>query len=128
SIPIETGNWTPELRFGGSTAGITYVFRAGRYTRIANVVYWSFIIALNSKGSASGNAEIAGLPFNRGPVFYYHHAVGHANNILVPSGQWLSSYVSGTNVYLITNTESPISSGAFANDSRIGASGFYFIS
>lgn len=128
NVPIETGSWTPELRFGGSTEGITYASRAGRYTRIANVVHWSFEIMLSSKGSASGIAYIVGLPFFKVTGVDYYHAVGIASNISVPSGQWLSCYVLGASVYLITNIDSDISSANFANNSTIGASGFYFIS
>lgn len=126
-LQVETGSWTPQLRFDGSTAGITYAFREGRYTRIANVVYWTFEIELSSKGSATGFATIAGLPFIRGTILYFYHAVGRASNISVPSGQWLSSHISGTTVYLTTNNGSPITSTDFSNNSIIYASGFYFI-
>jgi len=128
NLPVETGVWTPELRFGGQNTGITYASRWGRYTRIANVVYWSFEISLSSKGSASGIATIAGLPFNNGDAFnFYYHAVGRASNISVPSGQWLTSYIVTTTVYLATNTGSYILSSNFADDSLLRASGFYFI-
>jgi len=126
-IPYETGTWTPELRFGESTAGITYASRRGRYTRIANVVYWNFEITLSSKGSASGTATIAGLPFSNVSGIDIYHAVGRAGNISVPSGQWLSSFIVNTTVYLVTNTGSYISSAEFANNSILRASGFYFI-
>ena len=127
-VPIETGSWTPDLRFGGSNAGITYALRAGRYTRIANVVYWSFVISLNSKGSASGTATIAGLPFNSGTITDFFHTVGHATNIFVPSGQWLSSYNPGTAIVLATSAGSRLTNAEFSNNSTLQASGFYFIS
>jgi hypothetical protein len=126
-VPIETGTWTPELRFGRSTDGITYAFRWGQYTRIANVVFWSFEFALTSKGSDSGDATIIGLPFTKavGPGFY--HSIAFATNIAVPSGQWLVSSIGGSTIYLITNTGSYISSTEFSNNSVIRASGFYII-
>lgn len=127
NLPIETGTWTPVLRFGESTAGITYAYRMGRYTRIANVVYWNLEINLSSKGSASGTANIAGLPFSNVSGSDYYHTVGRTSNIYVPSGQWLSSVIVNTTVYLITNTGSYFSSSEFANNSILRASGFYFI-
>jgi hypothetical protein len=125
-VPIETGTWTPELRFGGQNTGISYASRRGQYTRIANVVHWTFEISLSSKGSASGIATIAGLPFSKG-VGFDPHAVGNASNISVPSGQWLSSYIASTSVYLTTNNGVLITSAEFANNSLLRASGFYFI-
>jgi len=126
-VPIETGNWTPELRFGGSTAGIAYTFRGGQYTRIANVVYWTFEIMLSSKGSASGTAIITGLPFNKGTGLSFYHNVSRTRNMTIPSGQWVTSNISSSTIYLSTNTGSIIMDTAFANDSTITASGFYFI-
>ena len=127
----EKGGWTPELRFGGSTSGISYTFRAGQYTRIANVVYWSFSIVLNSKGSASGSAVIAGLPFVREPVLGYDHCIGSASNIAVPSGRWLVSRISSTaSIYLYTNdgaSSTTLTNAEFADNSSLQASGFYFI-
>lgn len=54
--------WTPELRFGGATTGITYTTRVGRYTRFGNTVIAHCYVILSSKGSATGNVTIAGLP------------------------------------------------------------------
>ena len=61
----EEGTWTPDLRFGGSTTGITYAAggQVGRYTKIGNMVYAGFYIELTSKGSASGQARLYGMPF-----------------------------------------------------------------
>lgn len=57
-------NWTPTLTFGGASTGITYAARSGKYSIINNVVTLYFAIELSSKGSATGNAAITGLPFN----------------------------------------------------------------
>lgn len=59
----EEGTWTPDLRFGGAATGITYAQRAGRYTKIGRTVTINFYIELSSKGSATGNASVQGLPF-----------------------------------------------------------------
>lgn len=122
----EVGSWTPALRFGGSSSGISYASRAGRYIRIANVVYWSFSITLSSKGSASGSVEIAGLPFVGEPVFgHHHHSIGRAINIAEP--KWLFGSIITGSIFLYTNDGSPFTSTGFANNSILQASGFYSI-
>lgn len=60
----EEGTWTPNLKFGGATTGITYSSRVGRYSKIGNRVILKCDIVLTSKGSATGSAEISGIPFN----------------------------------------------------------------
>jgi len=84
-LPYETGGWTPELRFGNETTGITYTDRFGRYTRIGNVVFWELDIVLSSKGTASGDASIAGLPFTSSGSRPYFYTVGGYANITLPS-------------------------------------------
>ena len=82
--------WTPELRFGGATTGITYTTRVGRYTRVGNMIFATCYIALSSKGSATGAATIAGLPtssntsglFSSGSIGY-NVGVTYTNMLLV---------------------------------------------
>ena len=60
----EEGVFTPSLEFGGATTGITYSsMRGGSYTKIGRQVTVNFGFTLTSKGSASGDATLAGLPF-----------------------------------------------------------------
>lgn len=61
--PFAAGTWTPALNFGGATTGITYGTRTGSYVRIGSLCFVNCYIALTSKGSASGEAKIGGLPF-----------------------------------------------------------------
>ena len=60
----EEGTWTPDLTFGDSNTGITYTSRAGTYTKVGRQVTINFEISLSDKGSQSGTANIAGLPFS----------------------------------------------------------------
>jgi hypothetical protein len=60
----EEGTWTPVLKFGGATTGITYTTQTGTYTRIGRMVCARATIVLSSNGSASGGALVEGLPFN----------------------------------------------------------------
>jgi hypothetical protein len=55
--------WTPTLLFGGSSAGITYSTRTGKYSRWDEIVVLEAVIALTSKGSAAGGVTITGLPY-----------------------------------------------------------------
>ena len=59
----EEGTWTPVLRFGGASVGITYLAQGAGYTKIGNVVVAWANPALSNKGSSVGIATIAGLPF-----------------------------------------------------------------
>jgi hypothetical protein len=59
----EEGTWTPVLRFGGASVGITYIAQRGTYTKIGNNVTIQFGMYLNSKGSSTGVATVSGLPF-----------------------------------------------------------------
>jgi hypothetical protein len=59
----EEGTFTPTLRFGGGTTGITYTARVGRYVRQNTTVkIWVYIL-LSNKGSSTGTATITGLPY-----------------------------------------------------------------
>ena len=59
----EEGEWTMELQFGGASTGITYGANGGYYTKIGRLVALSGYLLLTSKGSSTGTAGIAGLPF-----------------------------------------------------------------
>ena len=61
----EEGTWTPVLRFGGGTTGITYnaSYTKGTYTKIGNTVFVRASFELTNKGSSTGSATLAGLPF-----------------------------------------------------------------
>ena len=62
--PFVATTWTPVLNFGGATTGITYGTQTGIYNRVGNLVWVACILALTSKGSATGTATITGLPFS----------------------------------------------------------------
>ena len=63
-VPVyTTGTWTPTITFGGGSTGVTYSQQEGNYTRIGRIVYVSGYFVLTSKGTDTGSAKIAGLPF-----------------------------------------------------------------
>lgn len=59
----EEGTWTPDLQFGGANTGITYTSRTGTYQKVGNRVTLKGDFVLSNKGSATGAAKIAGMPF-----------------------------------------------------------------
>lgn len=56
------GVWTPQLAFGESVVGITYLTQVGTYTKVGREFVCRFRMQLASKGSATGPATILGLP------------------------------------------------------------------
>lgn len=59
----EEGSFTPELQFGGGATAMSYTTQLGRYTKIGRQVTVTGTVVLSAKGSGTGTAEIAGLPF-----------------------------------------------------------------
>jgi hypothetical protein len=62
----EEGTWTPVLTFATpGTVSVGYQTREGFYTKIGRFVHFSCFISLNAftKGTASGNLRVSGLPF-----------------------------------------------------------------
>lgn len=60
----ESGVWTPVLTFGGAGTGITYSLQSGTYSRFGKTVTLEMRLVLTSKGTATGAAEISGLPYS----------------------------------------------------------------
>jgi hypothetical protein len=60
----EEGTWTPASSFTGGNGTRTDTV-TGKYTKIGDMVYANFDIAI-TKGTASGNLSVTGLPFARG--------------------------------------------------------------
>jgi hypothetical protein len=58
----EEGTWTPQLRFSGVNVGMTGTF-SGRYTKVGNMVTVVVYVAVTNKGSSTGGATLANLPF-----------------------------------------------------------------
>ena len=59
----EEGTFTPEIRIGGSTSGITNNSQVGQYTKIGRMVTLTGRVSISDKGSNSGAMTIAGMPF-----------------------------------------------------------------
>lgn len=60
---IETGEWEPILRGTTVSGNASYSLRSGVYTKIGNIVFYDFRLAVTSFSGGSGMFEIGGLPF-----------------------------------------------------------------
>lgn len=135
ALEYETGTWTPELQFGGASTGITYAIRSGIYTRIGNVVLWQFDIGLSSKGSATGDATIAGLPFTSRNARPYSNIQGAHGNLTLPTNTTgvlfhLPSNSSTIQLRRLGTALDPsltFDNTHFANNTFLSASGKYYV-
>lgn len=120
--------FTPVLQFGGASTGITYTagFQLGRYTKIGRMVFFEIRLSLTSKGTATGNATIAGLPFTpAGNPSAVGTFVPTSVTCTVP--QYIVS--SGATTILLYNFNGTsivqLTDAAFANNSSVRLSGVY---
>jgi hypothetical protein len=116
------------LNFGGATTGITYTTQTGTYVRIGSLMYVQFSIELSSKGSATGNASITGLPFDGGTDFD-GVVVRFFTNMASLSGNPFG-YIGGTTITLAmaSATDRAILTNAnFADNSRLDMWGVYTV-
>ena len=63
------GTWTPSLNFGGNAVGMTTDGLQGSYVKIGAMVFLNGWIRLTAKGSSTGDARVAGLPFTHGGYY-----------------------------------------------------------
>ena len=130
----EEGTWTPSITFGQSSTGITHNVQQGKYLKVGRLVYVQCHCSLSSKGTASGVADVNGLPFaisvGSAGVFSPIGDRGKLNT----GGQQVNAFLSaGGNSYLrlyengfdgtgnttVTNTN-------FANDTDIDVNIVYY--
>ena len=128
----EEGTWTPLLESdGGSAAGKTYTTQSGQYTKIGNVVYFTFLVTFSNAGSSNVNeANLRGLPFSVGAnLFGYMQSWADVGAIstwfgLIPRAT-TTAYIStltaaGTSTSLYFST-------SYQNTTSFRGGGFYYI-
>ena len=121
--------WTPVLQFGGASVGITYSQQFGRYAKYGNLVFFSFEIDLTSKGSSTGNATIAGLPFAVASNAVGNGSTGFFSNLTF-SGQVVGVPVVSSNTIEFVQSSSGsaaviLTDSAFSNTTTLDIGGFY---
>lgn len=119
------GTWTPALQFGGASTGITYSIQDGFYKKIGKVVFCTMAITLSSKGSLTGNATIAGLPF--APRTGNSTAAPMGFNTAGTSGAALALDGATTTARLFNDTSgTQMTNSTFVNSSSVWGNFFYF--
>lgn len=124
------GTWTPVLKFGGGTTGITYSVQIGNYIRIGIGVFVQGYFGLSSKGSSTGAATIAGLPFTPNATTNHYTLGVAAPNTCSGITGGIFSYVFPNNTALqlyMTNTGtfSAIADTNFGNSSDCAINASY---
>lgn len=122
----EEGTYTPGAAFGGATTGITYGTVTGKYTTVGNLVEAALDETLTSKGSATGNAELTGLPFSVATLVTAGNFAFWANMSSITSA--IVGYASGTSL-VPSNTgatgTTQLTNSNFTNTSRVVGSVVY---
>lgn len=124
-----TTTWTPALLFGGAATGITYGTQVGRCVRIGNIVAIYIGIVLTSKGSATGNATISGLPFTPGYVAMLACRWNNMTSSLVNVSGYVQtdSTVAVLGIAAAATNLNSITDAAFANNSVLIMTGIYLV-
>lgn len=116
--------WTPSLKFGGASVGMTYTTQSGKYVRIGQQVFFTGVMVLSAKGSSTGGATITGVPTNANsscPVnvrFSNLTFTGQVFARIVTSSLDLTAATSGGLATALTDT-------AFGNTTAFYISGCY---
>lgn len=133
STYTDQATWTPTLRFGESTRGIQYRVQSGVYTRIGNIVFINIRIYLDSKGTATGQAFISGLPVN---VAAEIPAVASSSWDFITFSNGYNSvraaFLDNTSEMFIDQVGNNVvtthlTNTNFANNTEIDITGFYFV-
>ena len=92
------GTWTPALKFGGLSVGMTTSVAQGRYTKIGRLWELTARIVLSAKGTSAGSAAIYGAPAT--PAEGMAYTIGYYGNFsagLVPTAYQNSA---DANIYI----------------------------
>lgn len=131
---INSTTFTPAVKFGGASTGITYTTQQGQYLRVGNLVFISINIVTSSKGSSTGAMSISGLPFTPSsaisgltvPFFFYT-----GGTAVVGSTGFLADISTTTfNLYAENSTTSNITALADTNcaaATTVRINTFYYI-
>jgi hypothetical protein len=131
STYVAAGTFTPVLKFGGGTTGITYNTQQASYYQIGGVLYFTISIGLTSKGSSTGVATITGLPVASASTGIWIFGVGSVLVSLPAStsyfyGQILASSSTINLNAAGSNVNSNVADTQFSNTSVFSMNGFYF--
>jgi hypothetical protein len=127
---VNTTTWTPAIAFGGASVGITYAFRAARYSTTVmpngqiKTECWASI-GLSNKGSSTGTATITGFPTTCGTNGNVYIFAASQENISSMAGAQLycdmtaSAATATIRAYTNASGNATLTDTAFANNSVV---------
>jgi hypothetical protein len=122
----EENTFTPALKFGGNSVGMTYTTQVGKYTKIGNRILWEIYIQLSNKGTSVGAATITGMPFTSSATGA-HFYLGEGDSV---GGGTVDAYYNVSSTTLLLYPHPPgaqYNDTNFANGSNLRLYGHYCI-
>ena len=127
---IETGEWTPTLRGTTVSGNASYSLRSGIYTKIGNIVFYDFRLAVTSFSGGSGMFEIGGLPYEQALINPFPVSIG---NLIISGGNltgikqlWNANGGDGLLISGNNNALDGVSVSNITSTIYIYGTGFYF--
>ena len=123
----EEGTWTPTVQFGGASVGMTYDDQIASYVKIGSQVTVQVFIELTNKGTSTGDARIAGLPFTTNGNYAAALDIGNISfadriSMLTPNGATTISFAETTNA----GSRTTLTNADFTNTSFVYVTLTYF--
>lgn len=128
-LPLQvSGTWTPVLSFGGASTGIAGTL-TGQYVKIGSILAVYCAIVLTSKGSATGNALISGLPYAPGYIGMLACRWTNMTSSLINVTGYAqtNSTIAVLGATAATANLNSIADTAFSNTSQLIMSGVYLL-
>ena len=121
--------WTPSLRFGGASTGMTFTTQIGRYARAGNVVTFEITLVLSAKGSSTGAATIVTLPLASATVagLVVPFQVFLSSGSTITAGNQVFATVTSNSTTLNLYNYAPTAAAATLTDANFGATTSLFI-
>lgn len=129
-LPGKTTAFTPTIKFGGASVGVTYAARSGYYTELGGRVEFWMAMTLSSKGSSTGTARavLTGLPAAAGINFPLAMNLDLFTGVAGPPKALVVGSTNEVEFRVFTggNSEAtPLTDAAFTNTSVFYVSGTY---
>jgi hypothetical protein len=123
---VNGSSFAATIAFGGASVGITYSANAVYYTRIGNIIFYTFNISLTSKGSSTGSATISTFPANSG-IQSFNSVVTYLNMTSVTANPVLQFTGGSATANILSSTTAALTDANFNNNTTILGNGFYLI-
>lgn len=130
SAYVKHGTWTPQLQFGGASAGMTFSSQLGTYEQVGALIFLTCNLVLTNKGTSTGRALILGAPggsqFSGGTPGFFVHSALNMNSLTKDPLIGMS----GLTITLGTSAESGgvnLDDTYFQNITNLNFSGWYQI-